>query len=154
MNEKIQTLKQLCHDLDYEIFADQTLMANAKIGAAHYGIDLSQCTPTFILKHEKGFIALIIQGCNKIDFKKVASFLNVKKVTMASKDEIFNLTESPVGSVSMINSTMTTLVDQGVSQLEYCYGGCGVENHTLKINGKDLLSVTDAQLGDFVKKTV
>ena len=151
MTSRIQGLENLCVGRDYEIFQDEVLMANAKIGAQHYGISLDHCTPTFVLKSEIGFIALIIQGSRKIDFKKVEAVLGVKKVTMANKDEILELTGSPIGSVCLINSELRTLVDHGVQQLEYCYGGCGVEKYTLKIRAADLLELTNAEIGDFVK---
>lgn len=145
------TLEQLCSGLDYEIFKDDVFMANAAIGAQHYGIDLSQCAPTFILKVDYDSVALIIQGSRKIDFKKVEAYLGVKKAMMASKDEILSLTGSPIGSVSLINPHLRTLIDAGLRAIDYCYGGCGVEKHTLKINTHDLIKVTRAEVGDFTK---
>lgn len=151
MNDKIHSLKELCSGLDYEIFQDNILMANAAIGSQHYGIDLSQCTPTFILKVDQDFVALVIQGSRKIDFRRVEAYLGAKKVRMASKDEILTLTGSPIGSVSLINKGLRTLIDRGASEIAYCYGGCGVENHTLKIKSQDLIKATQAELGDFTK---
>ncbi len=124
-------------------------MANARLGSQHYGIPISQCTPTFILKADDTYIALIIQGSRKIDFKAVEAFLGVKKATMASKDEIHHLTGSPIGSVSMINPNIRTLIDRGVQTLSYAYGGCGVENHTLKIKASNLLQVSHGEVGEF-----
>ncbi|MBS0655327.1 MAG: hypothetical protein JSR46_06100 [Verrucomicrobia bacterium] len=60
MNDKIEQLRKLCEGEDYKIFQDKTLMANARIGAEHYGISLTECTPTFILKADDAFVALII----------------------------------------------------------------------------------------------
>jgi prolyl-tRNA editing enzyme YbaK/EbsC (Cys-tRNA(Pro) deacylase) len=151
MYDKIQTLTKMLSGFDYEIFEDDILMANAAIGSKHYGIDLNQCTPTFILKVDQTYLALIIQGSRKIDFKKVESYLGAKKATMASKDEIMNLTSAPIGSVSLINPNLRTLIDNGVREILYCYGGCGVEKHTLKIKSKDLIQVTNAELGYFTK---
>lgn len=151
MNHKIQTLTQMLSGFDYEIFEDDILMANASIGSQHYGIDLNQCTPTFILKADQTYLALIIQGSRKIDFKKVESYLDAKKATMASKDDIMELTGAPIGSVSLINPNLRTLIDTGVSEITYCYGGCGVEKHTLKIKSQDLIQATNAELGHFTK---
>lgn len=125
MIDRIQALKNHCEGLDYEIFRDDVLMANAKIGSQHYGIDLSQCTSTFILNVDGNYIALIIQGSCKIDFKK---------------------------GVSLINPNLRTLIDTGVRDLPYCYGGYGVEKYTLKIRGTDLVHVTHAELGDFTQR--
>lgn len=152
MLDRIQVLKDQCVGLDYAIFQDDILMANAKIGSHHYGIDLSQCTPTFILKVDDDYVALIIQGNCKIDFTKVEKYLGAKKATMASREDIFRLTGSTIGSVSLINPKLRTIIHDEVSRLPYCYGGCGVEKHTLKIKGTDLVEVTHAELGDFTKQ--
>ena len=149
--EAIEQLEKICEGLDYEVYQDELLMANAEIGASHYGLELSQCTPTFILKADNNYIAVIIQGNRKLDFKKIKQYLGAKKVEMATREDILNVTGSSVGSVSLINPNLKTLIDSGVKDLEYCYGGCGVEKHTLKINPTHLIKITDAVVGDFSK---
>lgn len=151
MNAKIKQLEHLCAGRDHEIFQDKTLMANARIGAQHYGITLGQCAPTFILKADDHFIAVIIQGSKRIDFKKVRQSLGAKNIRMATPDEILNLTDSPIGSVSLINPSLQTFIDTGITELDYCYGGCGVENYTLKIHPQALLKITKATVGEFTK---
>jgi prolyl-tRNA editing enzyme YbaK/EbsC (Cys-tRNA(Pro) deacylase) len=151
MEPKIQEISDLCVGCDYEIFKDPTLMANARVGAEHYGISLSECAPTFILKAGVDYLAVIIQGDRKLDFNKIAAVLGVKKVTMALREEILDVTGSQIGSVSLINPKLKTFVDEGISTLEYCYGGCGVENYTLKIKASDLIKLSGAVMGDFSK---
>ncbi len=148
---KIEQLEKICAGLDYEIYQDELLMANAKTGALHYGIELSQCTPTFILNADNNYIAVIIQGNRKLDFKKIKRYLGAKKVEMATRDAILRVTASTIGSVSLINPNLKTLVDSGVQGLEYCYGGCGVAKYTLKIKAAHLITITDAIVDDFSK---
>lgn len=152
MNDRIQALNHHCRGLEYEIFQDDILMANAQVGSQYYRIDLSHCTPTFILKANEVCIALIIQGNRKIDFKKVEKYLGIKKAAMASGEEILKLIGSPIGSVSLINPELRTLIDIRVKELPYCHGGCGAEKYTLKIRTVDLIHVTNAELGDFTKE--
>lgn len=71
---------------------------------------------------------------------------------MASRQEILDVTGSQIGSVSLINPKLKTLVDNGISMLDYCYGGCGVENYTLKIKASHLIKIAGAVMGDFSKK--
>ncbi len=149
--DNIEQLEKICAGLDYEIYQDALLMTNAKIGALHYGVELSQCTPTFILNADGDYIAVIIQGNRKLDFKKIKRYLGAKKVEMAARDEILKVTGSPIGSVSLINPNFKTLIDSGVKDLKYCYGGCGVEKYTLKIKATDLITITDAIVDDFSK---
>ncbi len=142
----------MCAAFDYEIFQDKVLMANAATGAQHYGLELNQCTPTFILKADDHYIAVIIQASKKLDFKKIRKLLNAKNVTMATKEDILQLTGSPIGSVSMVHKNLQTYIDSAVKQLDYCYGGCGVEKYTLKINPAHLIQITKAIAGDFTKE--
>lgn len=153
MENNLTQFVSLCKGLDYELYKDQTLMANARIGAEHYGITLDECTPTFIVKVDDRFIAVIIQGTKKLDFKKIKQFLRTKEVRMATPEEVFMITGSLIGSVSLINPALETFIDGGVPFLTYCYGGCGVEQYTLKINSADLLKVTQATVGDFTKSS-
>lgn len=146
---KLNDIKKICENVDYEIFQDAILMKNASIGAEHYKIDIAHCTPTFILKADQAFVVVIIQGSRKIDFKKLKKYFDTSKVRMASPEEIMEITAASVGSVSMINSELRTLIDQGVANLDYCYGGCGIDKFTLKIKSEDLVQLTKAEIGDF-----
>lgn len=146
---KLNDIKKICENADYEIFQDEILMKNATIGAEHYKIDIAHCTPTFILKVDQAFLVVIIQGSRKIDFKKLKKYLETNKVRMASPEEIMEITGASVGSVSMINSDLRTLIDNGISNLDYCYGGCGIDKFTLKIRSSDLVQLTGAEIGDF-----
>jgi prolyl-tRNA editing enzyme YbaK/EbsC (Cys-tRNA(Pro) deacylase) len=145
----LSDIKKICENADHEIFQDDILMKNASVGAVHYKIDISHCTPTFVLKVNQAFLAVIIQGSRKLDFKKLKQYLGTSKVSMASPDEIMEITGESIGSVSMINVGFRTLIDQGVSHLDYCYGGCGVDKCTLKIKSGDLIQLTQAEIGDF-----
>ncbi len=146
---QLERLKKICADADYEIFQDEILMKNASIGAQHYKIDIAHCTPSFLLKVDQRFLVLIIQGNRKIDFKKLKQYFETSKIRMATPEEIMQTTGASVGSVSMINEGLNTLIDQNVAQLDYCYGGCGIDNMTLKINANHLIQLTHAELGDF-----
>lgn len=146
---KLAELEKICKNTDYEIFQDDILMQNASIGAAHYKIDIAHCTPTFILKVDETYMALIIQGNRKIDFKKIKQFFATRKVRMATPEEILKVTGATVGSVSMINQGLKTFIDEGVTALDCCYGGCGIDKMTLKIKANQLIQLTQAEIGDF-----
>lgn len=147
--EKLNKIKDICKNSDYEIFQDDVLMKNASIGAVHYNIDMSHCTPTFLIKIDQSFLVVIIQGNRKIDFKKLKKYLETNKVSMASPEAVLEVTGASVGSVSMINPNLRTLIDDGVSHIDYCYGGCGVDKFTLKIKSCDLIQLTRAEVGEF-----
>src|SRR5579872_5814389 len=102
--EKLNNLKNILRNTDHEIFQDEILMKDAKTGAGHYQIDISHCTPTFIFKVNQIYLAVIIQGSKKLDFKKLKKYLGTNKIRMATPEEIIEITGASVGSVSMINA--------------------------------------------------
>lgn len=70
---------------------------------------------------------------------------------MADPQTVQNLTGAKVGQVSLINLSLPTLVDSGVLRNDYCYGGCGVPQATLKIKTADLIEITHASVLDFTE---
>lgn len=148
--EKLNSLLQ-SNDADYSILSDELSLATAASGAAQYGISLNETTPTLILKTKDAYIAAIICGNTRISFKKLKTALNVKDISMADPETIFNITGAKIGEVSLINPALTTLIDSHVLKNEYCYGGCGIPKKTLRIKTDDLIKITNAQVLDFAE---
>ena len=71
------------------------------------------------------------------------------RICLAKPEEIYNLTGSKIGNVSLINEGLKTLMDKKILENNYVYGGCGINNHTLKIKVTDLIKVTQATIADF-----
>ena len=155
MNDNIQlnALDNLLknNNADYSIFRDDFSIEKAVDGAKHYGISLSETTPTFILKAKDKYYAAIICGDTRISFKKLKQVLGVKDITMADPSIVLNLTGAKVGEVCLINGELATLVDHNILKNKNCYGGCGVPKSTLRINPQDLVRITNAKILDFTE---
>ena len=150
---KLENLNTLLKDgnADYSILTDEFSLESASSGAEHYGISLSETTPTLILKTKDGYIAAIICGNTRISFKKLKQILNLKDLSMADAQTIFDITGAKIGEVSLINPGLPTLIDANVLQNKNCYGGCGIPKTTLRINTQDLIKITNAQILDFAE---
>jgi prolyl-tRNA editing enzyme YbaK/EbsC (Cys-tRNA(Pro) deacylase) len=148
---KLETLHNLLKNghADYSILTDDCSIRSATSGAEQYGISLSETAPTLILKTKDSYIAAIICGDTRISFKKLRQILNIKDISMADPQTIFNITGAKIGEVSLVNPGLTTVIDTRVLQNKNCYGGCGVPKTTLRINTQDLVKATHAQIGDF-----
>lgn len=139
------------NNVDYFIFLDEKSIKSAGEGASHYGITLKETTPTLILKTKDQYFAAIICGNSRISFKKLKQTLAVKEISLASPETVLTLTGANVGEISLINPNLTTLIDSQVLQNEYCYGGCGTPQSTLKIKTSDLIRITQAKVIDFTE---
>ena len=152
-SKKLENLNTLLknEEADYSILTDSSTIETAAGGAQHYGISLSETAPTLILKTKDSSIAAIIAGTTRISFKKLKEVLQVKDVRMADPQAILELTGAQIGEVSLINPTLTTLIDLHVLQNKKCYGGCGVPKATLCIATQDLIRITNARIADFTE---
>ncbi|AOT72964.1 hypothetical protein Gferi_02780 [Geosporobacter ferrireducens] len=127
------------HETEYEIIKHTKQINTAQEGADYFGIEIGQTAPTLILKTEKGFFALIISGdYGRVDFKIIKELISVKQVKLATPKEVEQVTGSKVGSVSLINESLPTIIDKQLNRFSYVYGGTGIPQTTLKLRPNDI----------------
>lgn len=151
--ERLARLRQLLDEAgaEYEVFSHPETVFTAQDGA-HEGIGhLAEMAPTLILDTERGPIAAIISGESHLSYKKIKRALGLRNVSLARPDVVLQTTGAQVGTVSLVNQGIPTLVDSRLTRHAMVYGGCGVPRHTLRINPLDLIRVTQAQVFDFAE---
>jgi prolyl-tRNA editing enzyme YbaK/EbsC (Cys-tRNA(Pro) deacylase) len=135
----------------YAILAHETTLHSAEDGVASGMGRLEEMAPTFILKTEGGFLAAIVSGATKLSYRKLRKTLGFSNVALAARETVLELTGSPVGTVSLVQTTIPTILDERLAALGEGYGGCGVPGHTLRIHIADLIRITRARVFDFTE---
>lgn len=135
----------------YRILHHPETVASARDGADRGFGSLAQMTPTLILRSEYGYLAAIICGDTRLSYRKIKKHLGLRNVSMASPDQVLNVTGAAVGSVAMVNPGLRTLVDARVMEQAEVFGGCGIPNYSLAMGGADLARVTTAEVFDFTE---
>jgi prolyl-tRNA editing enzyme YbaK/EbsC (Cys-tRNA(Pro) deacylase) len=110
---------------------------------------LEQMAPTFLIQSENGWMCAIISGRSRLSYKKIKKQLGLKNISLAKPDDVERVTGAKVGTVSLINPGLLTIVDSHLLTLETVYGGCGAPRHTLQICVADLIAVSKAQVFEF-----
>ncbi len=137
MDELLSILKN--QQIDYEIIEHSTQINTAQEGADYFGINIGQTAPTLLLKTEKGYNALIISGdYGRVDFELLKEILQIQEIKLAKPKEVEQVTGSRIGSVSLINPSLPTIIDRELYRFPYIYGGTGIPQTTLKIQPKDI----------------
>lgn len=127
------------HHIDYEIIKHSKQLHTAQEGADYLGIHIGQTTPTLILKTDKGYYTLIISGdYGRVDLDSMKDLLQVQQIKLAKPKEVEQVTGCKIGSVSLINQGLPTIIDRELYRFSYVYGGTGVPQTTLKIQPKDI----------------
>lgn len=151
--ERLGKLRQLLDEAeaDYEVLSHQETVASADEGVERGIGNLAQMAPTLILETERGLVAAIISGETRLSYKKIKRVLGLRNVSLAGPDVVLQTTGAHVGTVSLVNQGMPTMVDTRLTKEPMVYGGCGVPCHTLRINPLDLIRVTGAEVFDFTE---
>ncbi|KIL39645.1 prolyl-tRNA synthetase [Gordoniibacillus kamchatkensis] len=125
--------------IDYGIIEHSIPIHTAQEGAEYFGIHIGQTAPTLILKTEQGYCALIISGdYGRVEFDSLKDILQTQEIRLAKPKEVEQVTGSKIGSVSLVNPNIPTIIDRGLFRFPFVYGGTGVSQSTLKIQPKDI----------------
>ncbi|WP_134685104.1 aminoacyl-tRNA deacylase [Brevibacillus migulae] len=128
--------------IDYEIIEHGKPIHTAQEGAAFFGIHIGQTAPTLLLRTEKGYYALIISGdYGRVAFDTLKELLQIQDIKLAIPSEVEQVTGCKIGSVSLVNPNIPTIIDRELYRFRYVYGGTGLPQATLKIQPQDLEKV-------------
>lgn len=126
-------------DAEFEILKHSKTIKTAQEGADYFGVEIGQTAPTLIFKTDIGNYALIIAGdYGRVDLTSLKDLLHVQEVRLANPKEVEQITGSSIGSVSLINPEIPTIIDREIYRFPYIYGGTGKPQTTLKIQPKDV----------------
>jgi 2,3-diaminopropionate biosynthesis protein SbnA len=151
--ERLASLRRLLEraGVPYHILAHETTVISAQMGVEKGVGSLDEMAPTLILKSEKGLLAAIVSGRSRLSYRKIKKELGLKDVSFASSESVRLATGAEVGTVSLINEGLPTIVDSRLAGIDAVYGGCGAPRHTLHIRTQDLIAVTSARVFDFTE---
>ena len=96
----------------YEILSHERTLHSAEDGVAHGMGSLEEMAPTFILKGDGSFFAAIVSGATKLSYRKLRKSLGLSNVSLADPHTVLDLTGSVVGTVSLVQTALPTLVDE------------------------------------------
>lgn len=135
----------------YQVLAHDTTVESAQMGVERGFGSLEEMAPTLILKTERGLLAAVVSGRSRLSYRKIKKELGLRDVSFASAEQVREATGAAVGTVSLVNEGMPTIVDAQLAGAAAVYGGCGIPRHTLRINGPDLVRATAARVFDFTE---
>jgi len=135
--------------VEYTIHVHEHNVDSALDGVSSGFGRLDEMAPTLILKTGNGYLAAIIGGDRRIAYKQVKKKLGLKNVSLAGPDEVKQVTGADIGSVSLLNPGLATIIDEQLAAKPVVYGGCGAPGYSLAISGAALVTSTGAHVFEF-----
>tara|TARA_Y100000591_G_C21439517_1_gene500829 strand:+ start:79 stop:558 length:480 start_codon:yes stop_codon:yes gene_type:complete len=99
---------------------------------------------SLLFKTDNTFILCLIAGDKKASLKKIKKSLNVKDASMASAQEVKDITGFTIGGVSPIGllNNLNIYIDKSLERFETLYAAAGHPNCVFQINYSNLQKIT------------
>ena len=140
-------------DPNLNIILLDTSARTALEAASSLKCDVGAIVKSLLFKTEDTFTLCLIAGDKKASLNKIKKTLNIKDASMASADEVKNITGFTIGGVSPIGHSIKIdiLIDNSLDRFEILFAAAGHPNCVFKITFNDLEKITNGLVGDIVE---
>lgn len=110
----------------------------------YLGSSMDESLATIIMKTDKGYIAIVKRGNQKLDSKKIKKILGVDNLRIATTDEFIKLTQVVPGAAHVLHPVTQTLIDKNIFQKNELNGGTGSLTSTFTYQTQDLKKIPNS----------
>ena len=116
------------------------------------GNTVEQAAKAIIMKAKKNgeymYIQFILSGSKKVDTKKMKKELELKKLSLASAEEVLKITGCTVGSVPPMGHlfNLKTYMDEHLLELETIYFSAGTHHDSVKTKPELLKKIVNPEI--------
>ena len=134
------------------IYLEQTART-AQDAATALGCSVGAIVKSLLFKTEQNYSLCLVAGDKKASLNKIKKILNIKDASMASADDVKNVTGFTIGGVSPIGHLNETsiLIDSSLERFNYLFAAAGHPNCVFKISFKDLNKNTKGSIKELIE---
>ena len=144
--EPVKRVEELLKKFDnnQKVIELETSARTALEAATSLGCEVGAIVKSLLLKAENKFILCLVAGDKKASLNRIKKDLKIKDVSMASADEVKNVTGYTIGGVSPLGhlNKLDIFIDNSLKRFENLYAAAGHPNCVFKINFVDLQKIT------------
>ncbi len=143
--------KKIAYDL-VEYHVDEADLSATHV-AESLGQNVEQVFKTLVLRGKNtGVFVAVIPGADELNLKKVAKISGNKSVEMVLMKELLGLTGYIRGACSPMGmkKSYPIFIHETCLSFEFIYVSAGKRGMQIKINPKDLIACTNAQISDLI----
>ena len=121
--------------------------------ASSLGCEVGAIIKSLLFKTEQNFTLCLVAGDKKASLNKIKKILKKKDVSMASADDVKNITGFTIGGVSPIGhlNKIDILIDHSLERFNQLFAAAGHPNCIFKISFKDLSKITKGSIQELVE---
>tara|TARA_B100000575_G_C22508002_1_gene331474 strand:+ start:34 stop:513 length:480 start_codon:yes stop_codon:yes gene_type:complete len=153
--ESVKRVEKLLEKFDenQRVIVLKTSARTAMEAASSLGCEVGAIVKSLLFKTEDTYTLCLVSGDKKASLNKIKKKLNKKNVSMASADEVKNITGFTIGGVSPIGHLIKVdiLMDNSLERFEILFAAAGHPNCVFRITFNDLKRISGSLVGDIVE---
>ena len=116
--------------------------------ASSLSCEVGAIVKSLLFKTENSFILCLVAGDKKASLNKIKKTLNIKDASMASADDVKNITGYTIGGVSPIGHLIKIdiFIDNSLERFTSLFAAAGHPNCVFKIDFKNLQKITNGAI--------
>ena len=121
--------------------------------ASSLGCEVGAIVKSLLFKTENSFTLFLVSGDKKASLNKIKKTLKIKDASMASPDDVKNITGYTIGGVSPVGhlNKIEIFIDHSLARFENLYAAAGHPNCVFKTNFDDLQKITNGFIKDITQ---
>ena len=153
--EPVKRVENLLKEFDAKqsIIVLENSARTASEAASSLGCEIGAIVKSLLFKTENTFLLCLVSGNKKTSLNKLKKTLKIKDISMASADDVKNITGFTIGGVSPVGhiTKLQIYIDNSLERFNYLYAAAGHPNCIFKINFKDLQKITNGSIKEITE---
>ena len=145
--EPVKRVEKILREFDssQKVIVLNTSARTALEAASSLSCEVGAIVKSLLFKAENSYVLCLVAGDKKASLNKIKKTLKIKDVSMASADEVKDITGYTIGGVSPIGhlKKIDILIDNSLERFTSLYAAAGHPNCIFKSNFLDLQKITN-----------
>ena len=153
--EPVKRVDSLLRDFDstQKVIILDSSARTALEAASSLKCEVGAIVKSLLFKTKDTFTLCLVAGDKKASLNKIKKTLNIKDVSMASADDVKNITGYTIGGVSPIGhlNEIDIFIDNSLERFKSLFAAAGHTNCVFEINFKNLQKITDGSIKEITE---
>ena len=153
--EPVQRVQRILTEFNsnIEVIELNSSARTALEAASSLGCEVGAIIKSLLFKTEQNFTLCLVAGDKKASLNKIKKILKKKDVSMASANDVKNITGFTIGGVSPVGhlNKIDILIDHSLERFNQLFAAAGHPNCIFKISFKDLSKITKGSIQELVE---
>ena len=145
--EPVRRVEKILKDFDesQNIIVLETSARTALEAASSLGCEVGAIVKSLLFKTENSYTLCLVAGDKRASLNRIKKTLKIKDASMASAEDVKNITGYTIGGVSPIGhlKKIEILIDKSLSRFDLLFAAAGHPNCVFKIDFTNLKKITN-----------